>query len=180
MKNYHLGLPAWAFPGWHNRYFTSKPSALGSYATVFGTVEGNTTFYQIPDNNTVARWQDSVTGKDFKLCFKLPKTVTHQPSPDHRDLTLFFKQLEPLRQNLGPFLVQFPASVGPQQLQKIKQILYRLPGQYRYVLEVRHKDFFSQPEVLQPDIQRYGLGLAVMDTRRLRTKPAYQQDLHAN
>ena len=165
MNHYHLGLPAWAFPGWNNRYFTHKPSALASYATVFNTVEGNTTFYQIPDNNTVARCLDSVSDKPFKLCFKLPRTITHQQSPNYRDLHLFMKQLEPLHNHLGPFLVQFPATAGPQHIRTIQQTIDRLPGQYRYTLEVRHPGFFRTPEPLQALIQQYQLGLAVMDTR---------------
>ena len=53
-EHYNIGLPAWAFPGWHGRYFNTTPSALASYASVFNTVEGNTTFYHVPDERTVA------------------------------------------------------------------------------------------------------------------------------
>jgi uncharacterized protein YecE (DUF72 family) len=55
---YYLGLPAWGFPGWSGTYFprpAGSESALGHYARVFNTVEGNTTFYRVPDAPTVAR-----------------------------------------------------------------------------------------------------------------------------
>ena len=49
---YYLGLPAWGFPGWTGSYFP-EPGAGGStldhYARVFNTVEGNTSFYRVPD-----------------------------------------------------------------------------------------------------------------------------------
>ena len=64
---YRLGLPAWAFPGWKNRYFADRPSTLASYAQVFATVEGNTTFYRTPDEKTIANWQRAVAETDFRL-----------------------------------------------------------------------------------------------------------------
>ncbi|MDJ0918974.1 MAG: DUF72 domain-containing protein, partial [Woeseiaceae bacterium] len=83
---YFLGLPAWAFPGWKDRYFTDAPSRLQSYAQVFNTVEGNTTFYRVPDEQTVRRWRDAVAGTAFRFCLKLPKTVTHERTPDMEEL----------------------------------------------------------------------------------------------
>ena len=46
---YRLGLPAWAFPGWKGQYWTASPSTLANYSSIFHTVEGNTTFYGVPD-----------------------------------------------------------------------------------------------------------------------------------
>ena len=51
---YFLGLPAWAYPGWRDRYFPDEPDRLANYAAVFNTVEGNTTFYGIPDESTIS------------------------------------------------------------------------------------------------------------------------------
>jgi len=50
---YRLGLPAWAHGAWQDLFFHDKPSRLASYATVFNTVEGNTSFYHVPDRKTV-------------------------------------------------------------------------------------------------------------------------------
>ena len=182
MNNYHLGLPAWAFPAWTNRYFTNKPSALSSYSRVFSSVEGNTTFYHVPDAATVDKWCRSVSGSDFKFCFKLPRTVTHSPEPDFGDLHLFFKNIAPLKNHLGPFLLQFPSTTGPQQLSVMEQVIERLPTHYRYTLEVRHPSFFSHQAILQPMLENYQLGLAVMDTRPIfkgnRTHPEVITAVH--
>ena len=35
MTRYRLGLPAWAFPGWKDRYFSDRPSPLASYTARF-------------------------------------------------------------------------------------------------------------------------------------------------
>jgi len=127
MAHYHLGLPAWAFAGWNNVYFTSEPSALASYASVFNTVEGNTTFYHIPDEASVDSWYQSVLNTNFRFCFKLPKTITHQNRPE--------------------------------------SIVAKIPPDYRIALEVRHEDFFSQPQHLEPLLAQYHLGRVIMDTR---------------
>ena len=126
---YRLGLPAWAFAGWRGRYFTDRPSQLASYARVFNAVEGNTTFYRTPDAATVTRWREAVTATDFRFCFKLPRTVTHERTPDLAELDRFLKAIAPMGQHLGPLLLQFPASVGPQPLALLERIV-RIRGHY--------------------------------------------------
>ncbi len=165
--NYKIGLPAWAFPGWNSLYFNNKPSALASYARVFNAVEGNTTFYSIPDEKTVQLWHDAVAGSDFQFCFKLPKTVTHTAKPNFNDLAQFIDRIEPLNNHIGPLLLQFPATTGPADLPTMESIISRLPRQYRYVLEVRHLAFFNQPELLEPLLNKYQLGRVMMDTRAI-------------
>ncbi len=183
MSSYFIGLPAWAFSGWNNRYFNTQPSALASYATVFNTVEGNTTFYHIPDEASVEKWHESIKGTDFKFCFKLPKTITHQRKPSIKDLDLFISRIEPLHKYCGPFLLQFPATAGPADLAKIESIVSRLPSELRCAIEVRHDDFFSHPELLHELIAKYKLGRVIMDTRAIfqgdRHHPEVTAALHA-
>ena len=147
---YHLGLPAWAYPGWKGPYFPSDRPALESYARVFNTVEGNTTFYGIPDDKTVAGWRRALADTDFRFCFKLPRSVTHEARPSNADLKRFFKALSPLGEHLGPFMIQLPAKVGPESIPDLERLIERFPRSFRYVIEVRHKDFFSAPCMRSP------------------------------
>ena len=182
MSLYHLGLPAWAFTGWNNVYFTTKPSALASYASVFNTVEGNTTFYHIPDEASVENWYQSVKDTNFRFCFKLPKTITHQNSPNFADLELFFERIQPLHKNCGPILLQFPSTVGPDDLTRIESIVSKIPRDYRIAVEVRDEAFFSKPEHLEPLLAKYQLGRVIMDTRPVfkgnRNHPEVTAALH--
>ena len=182
MANYHLGLPAWAYSGWNNTYFKSTPSSLASYASVFNTVEGNTTFYHIPDEKSVSRWLQAVTGRDFKFCFKFPKSVTHTTKPDFRELDLFIQRISPLADHLGPFLLQFPATVGSNEIGRIESILAKLPDNFRSAIEVRDEQFFTHPELLEPTIEKYRLGRVIMDTRSVfhgdRNHPEVLAALH--
>jgi len=166
-SKYKIGLPAWAFPGWNNLYFNNRPSALASYARVFNTVEGNTTFYSTPDVKTVQLWHEAVSDSNFQFCFKLPKTVTHSSGPNFNDLAVFLSRIEPLGTHIGPLLLQFPATAGPAELPTMDSIINRLPRQYRYVVEVRHIEFFNKPELLEPLLKKYQLGRVLMDTRAI-------------
>lgn len=164
---YHLGLPAWAFPGWRDTYFVDNPSRLSSYASVFNTVEGNTTFYGTPDANTVARWRDAVAGTDFRFCLKLPREVTHEHRPDFVALDAFLAVIEPLADHLGPLLVQFPADIGPAEIGSIELVLERIAGRYGAAVEVRHPALFAAPEILAPMLERHAAGRVALDARPL-------------
>ena len=175
MNGYYLGLPAWAFPGWTGEYFPRPgpdESSLALYARVFNTVEGNTTFYRIPDAGTVARWGAAVAGTDFRFSFKIPQTVTHRRSPDWGELDAFMAAMEPLDQHLGPFLVQVPARLGPTDLPALAKLFQRLPGSHRYALELRHPEFFKRPELVEPLLQKHRAGRVMFDSR-----PIYQGDM---
>jgi uncharacterized protein YecE (DUF72 family) len=171
---YYLGLPAWAFPGWAGSYFPRAgdgSSALFHYARVFNTVEGNTTFYRVPEPSTVAQWAEAVAGTEFRFSFKLPKTVTHERRPQWDDLARFLSVMEPLAAHLGPFLVQCPATLGPDNLRTLETLFERLPDCYRYTLELRHPAFFARPETVEPLLARHGAGRVMFDSR-----PIYQGD----
>ena len=169
---YRLGLPAWAFAGWQGPYFSAQGSALAQYAGVFNTVEGNTSFYHVPDQKTVARWAEAVQGRDFEFCWKLPREVTHERRPDLDLLDRFLERILALGRHNGPLLLQFSDRTGPDQLDTVRRILERLPTDRRHVIEVRHPLFFDQPELLNGLIRDFDLGRICMDTR-----PLYQGDL---
>ena len=164
---YRLGLPAWAFPGWRGVYFRRGGAALAEYARVFNCVEGNTTFYRVPDAASVEKWREAVAGTDFRFSFKLPRPITHERRTDPALLTGFLRAIEPLEEHLGPLLVQFPARIGPEQVERIESVVERLPSDRRHALEVRHRGFFEQPELLEPLLKRYRLARISLDANSL-------------
>ena len=156
---------------------------LASYASVFNTVEGNTSFYRIPDADTVSAWRDAVSGRDFRFCFKLPRSVTHERSPNFDDLQRFLRAIEPLGEHLGPLFVQLPATIGASHIGELEKLFDRLPSQQRAVIEVRDKEFFTDPSILESLIDAYSLGRVVLDSRPIfqgdHTHPDVQAALHA-
>lgn len=162
-----LGLPAWAFPGWRGVYFRRSAAALADYARVFDCVEGNTTFYRVPEARQVEAWREAVAGTDFRFCFKLPRPVTHDRRADFRVLDEFLAAIEPLGDHLGPLLVQFPEWTGPSETERIEAVIRALPGERRHALEVRNEAFFREPEQLEPLLDKYRLGRITLDARAL-------------
>ena len=74
-----LGLTMWSHNNWQQTFYGSgtKPNErLEKYASVFHTVEGNTTFYATPNAATIRNWHAS-THDEFRFTFKLPKNITH-------------------------------------------------------------------------------------------------------
>ncbi len=180
---YRLGLPAWAYPGWRGRYFPSDQPMLTSYAQVFNTVEGNTSFYRTPVEQTVDSWRAALSALDLEICFKLPRTVTHERYTDPAELRAFLDAIEPLDGHLGPLLVQFPATIGELELPAVETLLEQLPRGRRAVIEVRHPNLFAKPELLEPLLDRYHLGRVVLDARPIfegdRSHPDVLSALHA-
>ena len=77
--NFFIGCAVWAYKGRAGNLYprNSRPTEfLHLYSRRFTTVEGNTTFYAVPNAETITRWKTQ-TPDGFKFCLKLPKDLTH-------------------------------------------------------------------------------------------------------
>ncbi len=149
MGGYYLGCPVWSNKEWAGSLLTRKakpPEFLKQYASVFNTVEGNTTFYALPKPETVSKWLAD-TPPDFRFCLKFPRTISHDKRLQfaEEETRYFFQLFEPLAPRLGPLFLQLPPSFGPRELPALEAFLDQIPRQYRYAVEVRHIDFFTRP-----------------------------------
>ena len=104
------GCPEWANADWCGALFPAQAKSgdfLRHYASVFNTVEGNTTFYALPRPQTIQRWRE-LTPVGFRFCFKFPKRISHE----HRlrnvreELANVFRTFTPLAERLGPLFLQ--------------------------------------------------------------------------
>ena len=148
---------------------------LRHYAQVFNTVEGNTTFYALPEPATVASWKEQLS-PGFEFCFKFPRRITHEHSLRYCGVEVaeFLSRLEPLGNHLGPFMIQLPDSFTPQQLPDLKIFLAELPRDFSYAVEVRHRDFFNRGEEerrLNRLLNEYGTDRVCFDSRALFSLP---------
>ena len=186
---FHLGLPAWAFAGWRGRYLPARGPTLAAYGRYFSCVEGNTTFYSLPAPTLVARWRQELQtlppGRDFRFCFKLPRGITHdigQPrAAVQRLIEEFFDRLAPLAPWLGPFMVQFPASVSVADLAVVDALLARLPRDRQYVVEARAPLLFT-PEpahTWRALLHRHDCARVILDSRPIHGDAPAHPDLAA-
>jgi uncharacterized protein YecE (DUF72 family) len=184
--HYYLGCPIWAFRGWVGSLYRAGSRAddwLSQYASVFGAVEGNGTFYGLPDTATVERWRAS-TPERFRFCFKLPKRITHERMLRgcERELAEFLRRLEPLGARLGPFMIQLPAQLGPADLPALDGFLRGLPAALRFAVELRHPAFFRATRAAREAdalLAERGVERVVLDARALRAGPADHPDVVA-
>ena len=165
----------WANSVWAADFFSSKARAqdyLGEYASVFNAVEGNATFYAIPSEVQVQRWYSHIAGTNFKFSFKMPRLITHELKLEKCDLALqrFFKNIAPLKNHLGPLMIQLPPSFDATQLDILHRFIKKLPASFNYAVEVRHDDFYfkqgSKAE-LNELLGKYRIDQVMFDTRAL-------------
>jgi len=169
-----LGCPVWAHSPWIGRFFTAEarvPDFLPQYASVFGTAEGNTTFYGLPAAATVRRWAEEAPAH-FRFCFKFPREISHERQlvGAEEEVHRFFERLEPLAGRLGPFFLQLHASFGADRLPALGAFLAGLPRAHAYAVEVRHADFFDgglREAALDRLLAEHGTDRVIFDTRGL-------------
>lgn len=149
-----VGCPMWANRDWVGTYLPSDTPVgreLEPYSLVCNAVEGNTTFYAIPDVAVVERWAAS-TPDDFRFCFKLPREISHDRRLRDTDGPLgeFLDRMAPLGSRLGPFMIQLPGSFGPDDLAALATFVERLPSGFRWAVEVRHPAFHAGGDAERP------------------------------
>lgn len=168
----YLGCAVWAFPGWVGDFYPAKSSPgkfLRLYGERFTAVEGNTTFYSIPDQATVKRWADQVP-EGFRFCPKLPRAYSHQgPLRPHLPAVLKFLDLMAAwEEKLGPTFVQLPPTYRPEAMADLSAFLQGWPVQTVPVsVEVRHLNWFKPgpAKALNQMLQDLGVGRVLLDTR---------------
>jgi uncharacterized protein YecE (DUF72 family) len=172
LKGYYLGCPIWGNKDWVGELFTrdAKPKDfLAQYTSVFNTVEGNTTFYGLPSEATIARWRQD-TPEGFRFAFKFSQAISHDKrlSNAEPETVLFLEMLDTLSKRTGPAFLQLPASFGPSDLPTLDGYLAALPETHAYAVEVRHDIFYTQAEAaLDIVLRKHSVDRVVFDTRGL-------------
>ncbi|GGB31395.1 hypothetical protein GCM10011502_00440 [Oceanisphaera marina] len=174
----YIGLSQWSHPAWPGQLLSrglKSTEHLLDYAKVFNSVEGNTSFYGVPDNNSLERWANQ-TPDEFRFTFKFPSTVSHQGQllDNHTGALGFIEQLAPVREKLGMLMLQLPAACGPEQLNGLAYLLGALPVDLQYGVEVRHPAFFAKGDAerqLNRLLLEHGANRIIMDSRPVFSAP---------
>ncbi|MCG2594978.1 DUF72 domain-containing protein [Ramlibacter sp. XY19] len=106
-----IGCAGWPLPGDVRDAFGPGVSNLARFATRFGAVEINSSFYRPHRRQVWERWA-AETPEDFRFSAKLPKTITHERRlVDCGDpLAAFLDEVRGLGNKLHCLLVQLPPS----------------------------------------------------------------------
>lgn len=120
---------------------------LSYYASIFNTVELNSTFYKLPMAATVKKWAEQVPD-DFLFTVKLWKTITHQRELafSTADMQKFFEVTNGFGEKKGCLLVQFPASVKYDWSDRFEALLDEvcaLNNGWQLAIEFRDKGWYT-------------------------------------
>ena len=174
----YIGLTQWQHSAWTHAFLRTPQNnhPLSHYAQHFSSVEGNTTFYGLPKEDSVMQWNE-LTDDEFRFCFKFPQSITHQQqlTDCSKDTQNFFDRLLPLKEKIGLLCIQLPASFSANELDALAHYLDSLPKEFSYAVEVRHTDFFakgSEERELNQLLHQHQVNRISFDTRALFAHPA--------
>lgn len=164
-----IGCSGWNYACWRGSFYpTGLPPArwLERYASVFDTVEVNTTFYRLARREAVERWVRQTPG-GFCFAVKASRYLTHvrRLTDLDRGVQRLYEPLEPLAQaaRLGPLLWQLPPNLRRDD-ERLERALERLPAG-RHTFEFRHASWFC--DAVYELLRRHGVALAIGDRPQL-------------
>lgn len=176
--NFRLGCAIWAYKPWVGELYplgSRTADFLSLYSQRFPTVEGNTTFYSVPDEAMIDRWV-AETSSGFEFCLKLPRSITHQGAlvPNSSAAIGFLDRMSQLGDRLGVCFAQLPPTYSPRQFSDLAAFLQGWHrNKARLALEVRHLDWFKEPyhSQLNDLLHCHNVGRVLLDTRPIYDCP---------
>ncbi|MDN3583935.1 DUF72 domain-containing protein [Mucilaginibacter flavus] len=142
-------------------------SRLGYYATLFNSIEINSSFYKLPIGKTVKKWADEVPD-GFRFTFKLWREITHNKNLSFKpeDLSRFMESIANAGDKKGSLLVQFPASIQVNNLPAFGQLINTIRAndagkEWDVAVEFRHRSWY-QDNVFDL-LQQYDISMVIHD-----------------
>lgn len=161
----HVGTSGWNYDHWRGSFYPEKGSKaawLEYYTAIFETVELNATFYRSLRPIVFTHWYHR-TPAGFIWAVKANRFITHirRLHDAAEPLTRFCDSLIPLKEKLGPVLLQLPPGLGfdPGAAEAFCQLL---PKTLRFTMEARHGSWFSDSALEM--LQRYRIAWCISDT----------------
>jgi len=129
--------------------FQSAPR-LTYYASLFNSIEINSSFYKIPQPTTFAKWTREVPD-DFRFTVKLWRGITHVPDLAFLpiDVNKFMHAADHLFAKKGCLLIQFPPSLKAYRLPQLQRLLERLlqtdpQRTWKIAVEFRNRTWYKK------------------------------------
>ncbi len=147
-----IGTSGYHFPDWQGVFYPvdlPKEKWLEHYSTEFAAVEINMTYYGMPKQSSVERWNEE-TPESFSFFVKVPGDTTHKRQQNGEEILALLEALESLRTSgkLKGLLAQFPVSFhateeNREYLRSVSSVQNEVP----IFAEFRHKSWDTDPAV---------------------------------
>lgn len=150
-ENVYYGLSGIALP-FPKKHFPPEyrdRSRLEYYASLFNSLEVNSSFYKLPQGTTVAKWAATVPD-DFRFTFKLSKEITHVKNLAFNEdaVKAFMERISPAAEKKGCILVQFPPSLKIASLNELQQLLAEIKfynqQEWNIAVEFRDRSWYER------------------------------------
>lgn len=144
--NVSVGTSGYAYKEWKGAFYPAGLKAeemLRYYASKFGTVEINNTFYRMPTEKVLLQWASQVP-ESFRFVLKASQKITHRKRLKEagEELSYFLRTANALGPRLGPTLFQLPPNLK-KDLPRLVDFLALLPRTWRSAFEFRHESWFE-------------------------------------
>lgn len=140
-----LDIPKYLFPPPFE-----NASRLTYYASLFNSIEINSSFYKIPQAATINKWAASVP-EEFRFTFKLWKGITHNKALNFNkeDVSAFFNSINVVNEKKGCLLIQFPPSLGRAYIAQLDNLLSciketNITQDWKVAVEFRNKSWYHK------------------------------------
>lgn len=167
-----VGTCGWQYRDWRDVVYPPgcpQREWLGHYASRFGTVEVDSTFYRLPSRDSVVRWAAAVPD-DFRFAVKMSRYLTHirRLADPGEPVGRFLDRMEPLGPRWGPTLVQLPPDLRRDD-GRLRALLERWPADRALAVEFRHPSWFC--DAVFDHLHRARAALVLTDRRGRPLEP---------
>jgi uncharacterized protein YecE (DUF72 family) len=167
---FRIGCSGWSYKHWRGDFYPKGVPVrrwFEHYAGEFDTVELNTTFYRLPLESTVRKWEAEAPD-GFHFATKVSRLITHyrrlQNCED--ELHNFFERVKPLGEHAGPYLYQLPQTFKRDDA-VLRDFLELLPRKGLHAFEFRH-DSWWHDDVYQL-LRHHGAAFVMFDQGEVKT-----------
>lgn len=126
-----------------------QASRLEYYASIFNTIEINSSFYKVPQSKTVQKWSDAVPD-GFKFTYKMWKQVTHCRGMhfEKQDVERFMHAISFAGHKKGCLLIQLPPGTGIESESSLSELLNTIVDndkdrEWALALEFRNRSWYE-------------------------------------
>ncbi len=125
-------------------------SRLTYYASLFNSVEINSSFYKLPRPFTLIKWAETIPDT-FRFTFKLSKIITHVKRLDfkYEDIELFIHRIDKIGNHKACILVQLPPALKTEELSQFQNLLISIKkatadNKWKIAVEFRNKSWYNE------------------------------------
>jgi len=152
--NFFVGCAKWGRKEWVGLMYPPKTKDalfLNEYVKHFNSIELNATFYNLPKIDQIKGWKEKAKENNkegFIFCPKFSRVISHlkRLKNAENETDLFLEGISEFKNYLGPCFLQLSDNFGPKNLNVLQEYLTNLPEDLNVFVEIRHKEWFSDPE----------------------------------